>query len=534
MHKSVRKIFGVNKMNFNRRMHPRNFYRNNPPNFAELALQYPDFRQHCAIDIYGKVNFNFKNPDAIRALTNVLLKKDFGLSIEIPPDSLVPRIPGRLNYIHWLQDLAASHFPDESVRCIDIGSGASCIYPLLGAKVCGWKFIAVEKLPDAIECARKNVMKNNLQNLISVVEVDGPINLYNVVEQLGAEMICSFCMCNPPFFDSQRKEGPGNLSFPSRRPAPHSCTVGRHEEMFADGGEVHFVKRIINDSERLRKRVRYHKIFLLLYIFTKHNHITFCLFFFGIYTTMLGKKRSLSIVKSMLRNINVTSMCETVFCQGKTQRWAVAWTFDETIHLQNDRKLEKMKEPVLLQIPKSVSFHNSVECTAAWLESVFENLSMFYKRHDPVCNVGSSVRFVVEAYNNTWSHSRRKRRALRHAEGEAANKISRKSHCVTHDVGVNCTTMVELFSDEEQNFNSDVQGLQIMQNEQKQSSSSTGIDKFVQTEKSQPSFAVIKFEVLVKEMVAGLEIEFIFIDGKSPEMLSHIVQYFKNSMNALV
>ncbi|KRY16302.1 Methyltransferase-like protein 16 [Trichinella patagoniensis] len=455
-------------MNFNRRMHPRNFYRNNPPNFAELALQYPDFRQHCAIDIYGKVNFNFKNPDAIRALTNVLLKKDFGLSIEIPPDSLVPRIPGRLNYIHWLQDLAASHFPDESVRCIDIGSGASCIYPLLGAKVCGWKFIAVEKLPDAIECARKNVLKNNLQNLISVVEVDGPINLYNVVEQLGAEMICSFCMCNPPFFDSQRKEGPGNLSFPSRRPAPHSCTVGRHEEMFADGGEV-------------------------------------------------------------------TSMCETVFCQGKTQRWAVAWTFDETIHLQNDRKLEKMKEPVLLQIPKSVSFHNSVECTAAWLESVFENLSMFYKRHDPVCNVGSSVRFVVEAYNNTWSHSRRKRRALRHAEGEAANKISRKTgRCVTHDVGVNCTTMVELFSDEEQNFNSDEQSLQIMQNEQKQSSSSTGIDKFVQTEKSQPSFAVIKFEVLVKEMVAGLEIEFIFIDGKSPEMLSHIVQYFKNSMNALV
>ncbi|KRX25583.1 Methyltransferase-like protein 16 [Trichinella nelsoni] len=269
VHKSVKKIFGVNKMNFNRRMHPRNFYRNNPPNFAELALQYPDFRQHCAIDIYGKVNFNFKNPDAIRALTNVLLKKDFGLSIEIPPDSLVPRIPGRLNYIHWLQDLAASHFPDESVRCIDIGSGASCIYPLLGAKVCGWKFIAVEKLPDAIECARKNVMKNNLQNLISVVEVDGPINLYNVVEQLGAEMICSFCMCNPPFFDSQRKEGPGNLSFPSRRPAPHSCTVGRHEEMFADGGEVHFVKRIINDSERLRKRVRYHKNFFYYYAFCK-------------------------------------------------------------------------------------------------------------------------------------------------------------------------------------------------------------------------------------------------------------------------
>ncbi|KRZ71946.1 Methyltransferase-like protein 16 [Trichinella papuae] len=454
-------------MNFNRRMHPRNFYRNNPPNFAELALQYPDFRQHCAIDIYGKVSFNFKNPDAIRALTNVLLKKDFGLSIEIPPDSLVPRIPGRLNYIHWLQDLAASHFPDESVRCIDIGSGASCIYPLLGAKLCGWKFVAVEKLPDAIECARKNVMKNNLQNLISVVEVDGPINLYNVVEQLGSEMICSFCMCNPPFFDSQRKEGPGNLSFASRRPAPHSCTVGRHEEMFADGGEV-------------------------------------------------------------------TSMCETVFCQGKTQRWAVAWTFDETIHLQNDRKLEKMKEPVLLQIPKSVSFHNSVECTAAWLESVFENLSMFYKRHDPVCNVGSSVRFVVEAYKNTWSHSRRKRRALRHAEGEADDKIQRKSHCDTHDVGVNCTTMVELFSDEEHNFNNDEQNLQIVQNEQNQSSSSTGIDKFVQTEKSEPSFAVMKFEVLVKEMVAGLEIEFIFIDGKSPEMLSHIVQYFKNAMNALV
>lgn len=33
---------------------------------------------------------------------------------------------------------------DEGIRGLDIGTGASAIYPLLGAKVYGWAFIATD------------------------------------------------------------------------------------------------------------------------------------------------------------------------------------------------------------------------------------------------------------------------------------------------------------------------------------------------------------------------------------------------------
>ena len=34
-----------------------------------------------------------------------MLSKDFGLEVVLPVDRLVPMVPQRLNYIHWLEDL---------------------------------------------------------------------------------------------------------------------------------------------------------------------------------------------------------------------------------------------------------------------------------------------------------------------------------------------------------------------------------------------------------------------------------------------
>ena len=56
-------------------------------------------------------------------------------------------MPNRLNYICWIKDLLQLDHPglnDETVRGIDIGTGASLIYPLLGSKVYGWSFTATD------------------------------------------------------------------------------------------------------------------------------------------------------------------------------------------------------------------------------------------------------------------------------------------------------------------------------------------------------------------------------------------------------
>ena len=76
-------------------------------------------------DESGKVFLDFKNADALRALTRCLLKEDFDLSVELPTDRLVPTLPLRLNYIHWLEDIIGT---DEKKWGIDIGKAEQFVY----------------------------------------------------------------------------------------------------------------------------------------------------------------------------------------------------------------------------------------------------------------------------------------------------------------------------------------------------------------------------------------------------------------------
>jgi 23S rRNA A1618 N6-methylase RlmF len=65
----------------------------------------------------------------------------------IPDGQLCPTVPNRSNYIHWIEDLLSSDLiprisnSSETVRGFDIGTGANCIYPLLGASLLGWSFV---------------------------------------------------------------------------------------------------------------------------------------------------------------------------------------------------------------------------------------------------------------------------------------------------------------------------------------------------------------------------------------------------------
>lgn len=56
-------------------------------------------------------------------------------------------MPNRCNYIHWIEDLLVSEIIAKAntsvnnARGFDIGTGANCIYPLLGASLLGWSFV---------------------------------------------------------------------------------------------------------------------------------------------------------------------------------------------------------------------------------------------------------------------------------------------------------------------------------------------------------------------------------------------------------
>lgn len=60
---------------------------------------------------------------AVKELCICLLKRDFGLTVDFPVDTLCPAVPNRLNYILWLEDLLEDTLPQEekeTVRGIDM------------------------------------------------------------------------------------------------------------------------------------------------------------------------------------------------------------------------------------------------------------------------------------------------------------------------------------------------------------------------------------------------------------------------------
>ena len=105
-------------MDLNKYMHPRNPYKTKKPNFKELAIKYPEFRAKVTQNLSGKVILDFKDPEALRALTVALLQDDFGLVVSLPIDRLIPTVPQRLNYILWLEDIFEN---SRELKGIDIG-----------------------------------------------------------------------------------------------------------------------------------------------------------------------------------------------------------------------------------------------------------------------------------------------------------------------------------------------------------------------------------------------------------------------------
>lgn len=367
-------------MSMTKYMHPRNIYKI-PPNFKQLAIDYPEFRKYAKQELNGKISIDFKDPHALRALTLTLLEKDFGLKIDIPADKLVPTVPLRLNYLLWIEDLISISGLEENhcVRGLDIGTGASCVYPLIAAKNFGWSMIGREVNEGSCENALQNVQKNNLLNLIKVEKVEENSKFFDLTS-------ADFCMCNPPFFGTPKEL---IFEFKSRkqsRPRPKNAFTGNIGEVVSKGGEIEFVSRIIRESSETKENIR-------------------------IYTTMVGCKTSLQPLKTLLRSMDhLVSFKQTEFCQGNVTRWGLAWTYC-------DIDLRRVPEATVAQARKDRSQQMALTWTVGDqcdLGHVTEDVLKILKELQMIIKpigISKNVRsFQIIAKQNTWSNQRRKRR----------------------------------------------------------------------------------------------------------------------------
>ncbi|KAK9239715.1 hypothetical protein V1525DRAFT_436901 [Lipomyces kononenkoae] len=292
-------------------MHPRNPYAENPPDFRALAESYAKLAEFLHYDAI----IDFSDPEAVCALTEALLHKDFDIDVDLLPDRLCPRIANRLNYILWLQDLLDSDSYDSNnvnqntpIWGLDIGTGTSCIYPLLGCRLrANWNFIASDVDNLAVSHAAKAVARNKLAERILVVQTApaDPLFPNPLLRDSHAMQYFHFTMCNPPFYSSSADY---NASQSLKVTSAHSFTAATPEEMITPGGEAAFVQRMINES---MEAFRIHPV-------TGNTW----------YTSMLGKLDSLKTVVSTLREHRISNYAVAEFIQGQhTRRWAVAWRF---------------------------------------------------------------------------------------------------------------------------------------------------------------------------------------------------------------
>ena len=92
------------------------------------------------------------------------MKHIFHFEWDCPVTNLCPRIPSRVNYLLWL----SIHMEEAVTKVVDVGTGATLIYPLIGWKLFRWKFIGLEINQRSYLSSKALVELNKLEECIEV------------------------------------------------------------------------------------------------------------------------------------------------------------------------------------------------------------------------------------------------------------------------------------------------------------------------------------------------------------------------------
>lgn len=294
-----------------RGLHPRNPHREGY-DFAALIRASPRLAEFVRPSPAGTATIDFADPAAVLALNQALLAHHYGIAHwNLPAGYLCPPIPGRADYLHHLADLLASpgsSVPQGSgVRILDIGVGANCIYPILGTRLYGWSFVGSEIDPAAIDWAQHLVAANpTLTALIDLRLQRSKQSIFRGIARPGETFAAS--ICNPPFHASREEALAGsrrkvrNLHGHAAARQPTLNFGGRANELWCDGGEAAFIRRMIVESAQ---------------------QPTLCRWF----TTLVAKRENLPAIEHTLNRVAPAEVRTIEMAQGQKKSRLLAWRF---------------------------------------------------------------------------------------------------------------------------------------------------------------------------------------------------------------
>lgn len=264
----------------------------------------------------GQDTIDFSDALALKTLNLALLKCHYQISFwDIPDGYLCPPIPGRVDYLHHLKDLL-SHTPkqflckDSAVNVLDIGTGASCIYPILGQREYNWRFVASDIDPVSIKVAKQILSENKdlKENIRCRLQTNKNHIFKGVIND--AEFY-HLSLCNPPFHKSLADASEGtsrkwqNLNRTKKNTKTKLTKLnfgGQKAELWCNGGELAFISKMIKESKQ------YH-----------HQVIWF--------TCLVSKKQHLSKLKLLLQKASANQIKVINMSQGQKISRFIAWSF---------------------------------------------------------------------------------------------------------------------------------------------------------------------------------------------------------------
>ena len=224
--------------------------------------------------------------------------------------------------MHHLADLLAAdgNVPTgSSVRLLDIGTGANCIYPLIAQREYGWQVVGSDIDAGALTSAQAILDANAIPATQIELRLQSERNaIFKGVVKSDERFHLS--LCNPPFHTSMAeaqagtRRKVGNLgktakAAPLKRKDKDAAKGavalnfgGQPNELVCAGGEEGFILRMIEESARIPQQ---------------------CLWF----TSLVSKAATLPALSRALRRVGVAQSQLIKMEHGPKKSRVLAWSF---------------------------------------------------------------------------------------------------------------------------------------------------------------------------------------------------------------
>ncbi len=288
-------------------MHPRNIHKNSSYDFDSFIKVNKTLQEFITLNKHtNALTIDFSNPKAVIELNKSVLIHHYGLNNwELPDGFLCPPIPSRVDYIHYVADIIAKE--QEPIKGLDVGVGANAIYTILGTQVYNWEMVGCDINTQSIEAAQRNIdFTPNLKNKVEIIHQTDNANIFKGIIQ--QDDYFHFTMCNPPFYTSEA-DASKNANQKLKNLGKGASELnfgGQHSELWCNGGEALFLKRMIKQSVDFKSQV-------------------------GYFTSLVSRKENLTKLEKQLKKLKANYTIIPMEHGNKKTR-LIAWSYTKTFN----------------------------------------------------------------------------------------------------------------------------------------------------------------------------------------------------------